>query len=70
MYILVSLFGFLEFMFYSLGLVSCFFSLVSFGFPLVLFLFNSFFLFPLWCFSDFVLVFHFFFLFFLSFVSF
>jgi len=56
-YVLVSLFGFLEFVFCSLRLVSYFFSSVSFGFPLVFFLFNSFFLFPLWCLSDFVLFF-------------
>ena len=41
-----------------------FFSLASFGFSLVQFLFNSFFLLPFWCFADFALVFHFVFLFF------
>ena len=44
-------------LFCFLGFAFCFFSLASFGFSLFQFLFNSFFRFPFWCFSDFVLVF-------------
>ena len=63
MYVLVSLFGFLDFVFCFLGFVFCV-SLTSSNFSLVYLLINSFFLFPFWCFRDFALAFHFVVLFF------